>query len=85
MTAIVPMRYFYEGNIEAAMNMVRSRRAMARERGLGYIFDAPRDWWRELLPDSRLLSKESGEQLARSPDARQVYSANGCSVYQLAP
>jgi hypothetical protein len=82
MTLIVPMRHFYEGDREGVVRLTLSRPSVAREHGLEYIFDAPRDWWRELLPNSRALSRESREALARSGEARQIYASNGCAVYR---
>lgn len=80
-TPIVPMRYFYQRDGEGVVQLVKSRPAIARDHGLGYILDAPRDWWRELLPNPRAVSREASRLLARSPEAERVYGAGGCSVY----
>jgi hypothetical protein len=85
MTEIVPMRYFYTGDRDGVVRLVKSRPAVAREHGLTHIFDAPRDWWRELLPNSRALSRESSEALARNGEVRAVYQAGGVAVYDVRP
>jgi hypothetical protein len=82
-TPIIPMRYFYAGDAEAAQRIALSRPSFARNRGIEYILDAPRDWWRELLPRSRELSRESHVRLARSNNVERVYAKNGCAVYKL--
>ncbi len=80
---VVPMDYYYRGDAVGVAKFLNSRPALARDHGLDYILDGPRDWRREIRPNGEALEEASRMALARDAGAQRVYEAEGCTIYRV--